>query len=298
MTSKQSWRDVHYTAADGTKLYARDYGAERAGRCPVLCLSGLTRNSREFHGIAEHLSRSRRVICPDYRGRGMSQFAGDPNTYTPFVEMADVVGLVDQLGIGKTMIVGTSRGGLIAMLMAGMHRSRLAGVVFNDIGPVIEADGLLRILPYVGLTGQFPGWPEAIDAIKVSNVGFDGMSEAEWDYFARFSFTERGGQIVSDHDPKLAVTMPTEEQVTSGNAPDLWPAFLALGGLPIGVVRGENSDFLSEVTVARMKHGVAGLEAVTIANRGHTPFLTEPAAMELIERTLSRIDASRLGCAD
>ncbi|MDH3740864.1 MAG: alpha/beta hydrolase [Hyphomicrobiales bacterium] len=290
MTSQQTWRDVHHVAADGTNLYARDYGAERAGHCPVLCLSGLTRNSREFHVIAEQLSHTRRVICPDYRGRGKSDFAGDANTYTPFIEMADVIGFLDQLGIGNALVIGTSRGGLIAMLMAAMHRNRLAGVIFNDIGPVIEADGLLRILPYVGLTGQFSAWPEAIEAIKASNVGFDGMSEAEWDYFARFTFDEQDGQIVSDHDPKLAITMPTKEQVTSGDAPDLWPAFLALAGLPLGVVRGENSDFLTEATVTRMKQGVAGLEAVTIANRGHTPFLTEPEAMELVERTLSRID--------
>lgn len=290
MASEQSWRDVNHVAADGTKLYARDYGEARPDRVPILCLSGLTRNSREFHAIAEHLSRSRRVICPDYRGRGNSEFAEDPNTYTPFVEMADVIGLMDQLGVSKATVIGTSRGGLIAMLMAAMYRPRLAGVIFNDIGPAIEPDGLLRILPYVGLTGQFANWPDAIAAIKASNAGFDGMSEAEWAYFARFTFVEREAQIVSDHDPKLAVTMPTKEQVTSGDAPDLWPAFMALAGLPVGVVRGEGSDFLSEATVDKMGKCFGGLEAVTIANRGHTPFLTESDAVKLIERVVMSAD--------
>ncbi|MGI9463949.1 MAG: alpha/beta fold hydrolase, partial [Aestuariivirgaceae bacterium] len=165
MSQHNSWADRLATTSDGVRLYARDYGADQTGKLPVLCLSGLTRTSREFHVLAEHLSGTRRVICPDYRGRGQSGFAEDWKTYMLVHELADALVVLDDLGIDKVFVIGTSRGGFIAMLMAAMHRDRLAGVVFNDIGPVIEPDGLARIVQYVGRVPQFANWREAVMAL-------------------------------------------------------------------------------------------------------------------------------------
>ena len=288
--SDQTWADRHWCSSDGLRLYARDYGNDREDALPVLCLCGLTRTSREFHVLAEHLSKSRRVICPDYRGRGRSQQSPNWATYLPVNETADVIGLLDYLGIRKAFVIGTSRGGLNAMMMATMHRHRLAGVVFNDIGPVIDKEGLLRILQYVGKTAHFTSWDQAVDAVKRTNVGFDTLSEEEWEYFARFSFADEDGRPVIDCDPQLARTMPSEEQIINGPAPDLWPAFEALEGLPVAVIRGEHSDFLSEATISEMERRVSGTRTITIPNRGHTPFLTEPEAIEIIEQTLLRAD--------
>ena len=285
----QNWRDLSYKAADGLSLYARDYGPQDSNQTPVLCLSGLTRTSREFHSIATHLAKSRRVICPDYRGRGKSAWAPDWQTYMPVTEMADILALLDKLEIGKAAVIGTSRGGIIAMLMGAMHQDRLAGVVLNDIGPAIDPTGLTRILPYVGRSTQFTNWPDAVAALKTSNTGFDDASEADWEFFARFVFAEEPGRIFTDYDPNLAKTLPTLEQINSGLAPDMWPVFMSLSGLPVGVVRGANSDFLSPQTTDEMARTIAGLEVVTIARRGHTPFLTEPEAVHLVERTLARV---------
>ena len=289
-TGEQTWRDRYVTAADGIRLYARDYGADQPGRVPVVCLCGLTRTSREFHVLASHLAKTRRVICPDYRGRGRSGHTANWQTYMPVKEMADALLLLDQIGVGKVFVIGTSRGGMIAMLMALMHRPRLAGVVFNDIGPVIDRDGLARIVQYVGRMPDFAGWPDAIAALKKVSVGFEALGDDDWDYFARMTFAEVDGRPIADYDPNLSRTMPKVEQIQSGAAPDMWPAFEALGGLPVSVIRGEHSDLLSVETVDHMNGRLDGLHTVTIADRGHTPFLTEPDAIAAIDWTLELAD--------
>ncbi len=290
MNQRKSWHDRFFTAGDGLSLYARDYGADQNGTLPVLCLSGLTRTSREFHVLADHLSGSRRVICPDYRGRGRSEHANEWKTYMPVHELADVLVLLDELAVEKVCVIGTSRGGIIAMLMAAMHRERLAGVVFNDIGPVINPDGLARIVQYVGKAPKFTNWREAIMALQSTSPGFEALSEDEWDYYARFTFAEQDGKPTVDYDPDLARTMPSVEQIKSGEAPDMWPAFEALAGLPVAVIRGENSDLLSADTVDEMGRRLDGFDAVTVPDRGHTPFLTEKPAIHAIERILQRAD--------
>src|SRR5438552_7460330 len=145
-----SFREIRYISADGLSLYARDYGPVVGGKTPLLCLPGLTRNSADFEEVAERLAPTRRVVAPDFRGRGHSQYASDPKTYRPDVEMADTLLLMDQLGIQKAAIIGTSRGGIVAMLMAAKAKDRLAGICFNDIGPRIGKAGLLRIRSYLG----------------------------------------------------------------------------------------------------------------------------------------------------
>jgi len=284
------FRELRYASADGLNLYARDYGALTGGLVPLLCLPGLTRNSKDFETIAPRLSASRRIVCPDFRGRGRSQYAGDPFTYRPEAELADTIALLDRLGIARAAVIGTSRGGIVAMLMTAKHPERLAGLLFNDIGPRIETEGLLRIRSYLGKTPAFQSWAEAAAGLRLVHAGFGTLSDAEWLAFARRVFHEENGVPVADSDAALAVTFPTSEDIAQGKVAELWELFDLTKTFPVTVLRGENSDLLSAATVAAMmaRHGSA--EAATVANRGHVPFLDEPEAFAAIERWLARID--------
>lgn len=282
-----AWREIAFSSPDGLRLHARDYGPETSGLLPVLCLSGLTRNSKDAHALAARLGASRRVLAPDYRGRGRSEYARDWGTYRPDVELADALALLDRLAIARVVVVGTSRGGIIAMLMAAGHRARMAGVLLNDIGPRLEPPGLLRIQDYLG---RPPGgsWEDAVSGLKRTQLGFEGLSEAEWGAFARRLYRDEGGRPALDYDPALAKAFPTREQIEAGPAAELWEIFAALADLPVAVLRGERSDLLSEVTLADMAVALPGLDAVTVRGRGHAPFLDEPESLAAIERLLAR----------
>lgn len=281
------FREVHYSSVDGLSLYARDY-AGGAG-IPVLCLPGLTRNAKDFEALAPWLAKSRRVICPDFRGRGNSQYADDPSSYRPDVEMADTIALLDHLDVPRAGVIGTSRGGIVAMFMAAQAKERLAGVALNDIGPRIDVAGLLRIRTYLGRDPAFASWDEAAAALKITNPGFDTLTEAQWQVFARRVFREENGLPRADYDPQLTQGFPSAEAIASGKVPELWSLFDQLAPLPALVLRGENSDLLSAATVAEMQQRHPGLATVTIPNRGHVPFLDEPAAMARIESWLARL---------
>lgn len=284
------FRELRYVSADGLSLYARDYGPAAGGLVPLLCLPGLTRNSKDFETIAPRLAASRRIVCPDFRGRGRSQYAPDPQTYRPEVELADTIALLDRLGIARAAVIGTSRGGIVAMAMAARHPERPAGILFNDIGPRIEPEGLLRIRSYLGRTPAFQSWAEAVAGLRTIHAGFGTLSDAEWLSFARRVFHDENGVPRPDSDPRIAIAFPTSDDIAQGKVPELWPLFDLTAGIPVSVLRGANSDLLSEATVAAMlaRHGSA--EAVTVANRGHVPFLDEPEAFAAIERWLARID--------
>ena len=278
---------MRFKSFDGLDLFARDYNSGAPG-LPFICLSGLTRNSKEFHPLAGRLAGNHRIVALDYRGRGESQYAPDWQTYQPPVEMLDTVGLLDHLAIDKALFIGTSRGGIIAMLMAMEHRNRIAGVVFNDIGPVIEQTGLARIVGYVGQALSLENWQQAADSLQNIYPGFE-MSDGEWLEFARIIFRDSNGKPALDYDPALVNTLPDREQILSAPLPDLWEAFNHLDGLPVAAIRGEHSDLLSPQTLADMAIRLHGLEAVTVPGRGHTPFLTEPSALETIHRILHRL---------
>ncbi len=283
------WRDVGVRSPDGLDLYARDYGPLDGGPTPVLCLSGLTRNSKDAHPLAERLGRQRRLIAPDYRGRGRSDYAPDWSTYRVDVEMADAIMLLDRLGVDQVVVIGTSRGGLIAMLMAATHRHRLAGVLLNDIGPALEPAGLLRIRRYLGKALRFTTWRGAVAALKRTNLGFERLSDGQWLAFARRVFRDEGGRPALDYDRNLRRTFPTPRQIAAGTAaPPLWDFFAALNGLPVAALRGEHSDLLSAATLARMAEVAEGLDAVTVKDRGHAPFLDEPESLAALDRFLAR----------
>lgn len=238
--------------------------------------------------MAEGIGQARRLIAPDYRGRGRSAYAPDWSSYRIEVELADAIALLDRLELDKVVVIGTSRGGLIAMLMANLHRDRIAGVLLNDIGPELETAGLLRIRRYLGKPLRAIIWRGAAAALKRTNVGFESLDEAQWLAFARRVYRNENGSPALDYDANLARVFPTRAQIAAGAATPLWHLLAAFDGLPAAALRGEHSDLLSPATFARLAERVEGLDAVTIANRGHAPFLDEPESVSAINRLLAR----------
>ena len=277
------------------RLFARDYSPSLSTLTPLLCLPGLTRNSKDFEPISPWLAQSRRVIAPDFRGRGLSQYASDPTSYRPDIELVDTIALLDFLKIDRVAVVGTSRGGIVGMLMAALFHSKLAGLFLNDVGPELDRAGLLRIRSYLGIRGEFGSWEMAVANLKANNSGFDSLAAEEWQAFARRVFKPVNGLPRIDYDPALLQTFPSVEDITAGRVANLWEFFGKTGDLPISVVRGEHSDLLSAATVAAMKQQNAGLDATTIPKRGHAPFLDEALAKDALVRWLTRVDANEKG---
>lgn len=278
-----------FTAADGTRLYARDYWATGAALTPVVCLPGFSRNSRDFEDLAPRLAAARRVISVDFRGRGQSGWA-DPASYRPDQEVADTLAVLDGLGIERFAVIGTSRGGIVAMVMAARALPRLAGVLFNDIGPRAEPSGLLRISGYLRQDRAVADWDEAVAAVKAANPGFPDLSEAQWLAFARRLYREENGVLRADHDPALGQAFPGAAEIAAGKVPELWGLLPLLADVPSLVLRGEHSDILSAATVAAMHRHLRRLESVTIGNRGHVPFLDEAESLAAIQRWLAAVD--------
>jgi pimeloyl-ACP methyl ester carboxylesterase len=278
-------------AEDGTQLYVRDHAADHGGPVPIVCLPGLTRNAKDFETIAPRLAESRRVLAFDFRGRGRSGRA-DPASYRPDQEVSDTLRVLDTLGIERFAIIGTSRGGIAAMVMAARALPRMAGVVFNDIGPKIDKAGLLRIRTYLGTDPQFGSWDEAVAALKSSNPGFDSLSEAEWLAFARRVYREVNGVPRADYDPALAQNFPSVADIEAGKVPELWALLDMMADVPSLVLRGEHSDLLSAEIVAGMHQHHRRLASATVASRGHVPFLDEPESRAAIDEWLQVIDAA------
>lgn len=286
-----SFTEHFVTAEDGTRLYARDYAPVAGkGLTPVICLPGLTRNAKDFEALAPALAAERRVLSFDFRGRGKSGRA-DPATYRPDQEVADTLAVLDHLGIERFAIVGTSRGGIVAMVMAARALPRMAGVLFNDIGPKIDVAGLLRIQSYLGGDPQLTSWADAVAALKATNPGFPGLTEAQWMTFARRVFRDENGLPCADYDAGLAQNFPSAEDIKAGKMPELWALLEMMADVPAAVLRGQHSDLLSEETVARMKQMHRNLAATTVRDRGHVPFLDEPDATAAIAEWLARVDA-------
>ncbi|MEC9067988.1 alpha/beta fold hydrolase [Pelagerythrobacter marinus] len=278
--------DRFWESPDGLKLHFRDY-AGPADRAPVLCMHGLTRNARDFAALAQHLAGGRRVIVPEMRGRGESEYARDTATYTPATYVADVEALLAQEGIGRFVAVGTSLGGLMTMLLAAAGPGRIAGAVLNDIGPEVEAGGLARIGEYVGQPRNFPTWMHAARALEdVHGAAHPGFATEDWIAMAKRGMAvQPNGRIAFDYDMGIAEPFQGGE---GGAPPDLWPAFEALRTAPLLVVRGALSDLFSEATAQAMvaRHGDA--ELVTVPGVGHAPLLDEPEALAAIDRLLAR----------
>jgi len=274
-------------SSDGLALSARCYGGDPA-RLPVLCLPGLTRNARDFEDLASVIAPQRRVICPDLRGRGNSAYAPDPATYTPMYYLGDVLALLSDLGIDRFVAIGTSLGGLLTMMLAGVAPGRIAGAVLNDIGPQIDPAGLARIRSYVGVAARFADWDAAATALGAAQADtYPGFAHADWVRLARRAMRETAGGVVFDYD--MAIAQPLAEDDGATPAPDLWPLFDALAGVPVTLVRGGTSDILSATTAAAMAARHPGLELVVVPGVGHAPTLDEAPVRAAILRLLDAV---------
>jgi pimeloyl-ACP methyl ester carboxylesterase len=284
---QQTWTDIRYTARDGLTLYARHYPAPGSRRRPVVCLAGLTRNCRDFHDLATVLSdprgHRRDVYCLDYRGRGQSEHDADGKSYTVLTELADTLDFMALTGVSNVAVIGTSRGGVIAMAMAAMRPTAIGAVVLNDVGPVIEREGLARLIAYVGRV-PLPGtWTEAGNLVKMLyERAFPNESDASWLIFARQIFNEIDGRPAHGYDPKLAKAL----SLTDGPAPALWPQFDALRRVPMLAIRGANSDILSAATFAEMERRHPDIETLTVPDQGHAPLLRDHPTISAIYQFL------------
>lgn len=284
--------EIYFTARDGLRLYGRHYRARvPSARRPVLCLAGLTRNSRDFDHVARALASndtvSRDVFTLDVRGRGLSQPDADWKNYAVPIEMHDVIDFMVMADLHGAGVIGTSRGGLISMVLAAAQPSLIGALVLNDIGPVIETDGLVRIAGYVGRVPVPKTWAEAARVVRdFSKRDFPMMSEADAEAFARQLFNDRNGRPAAGYDNKLAKCL----SVLDGPMPALWPQFDALKRIPVFVVRGENSDLLTAATVEEMRRRHPMLTSVTVPNEGHAPLLKDAPTVDAIGQFFARTD--------
>lgn len=281
------WADGWWTSPDGLRLHLRDYPGDPLA-IPLLCLPGLTRNARDFEDLAPRLSGGRRVLAAELRGRGESACPKDPMTYLPPAYLGDILALFEQFGIGRIAIVGTSLGGLLAMMLAAARPGLVAGALLNDVGPVIEPGGLERIRGYVGRQTSWPTWLHAARALaEVHGVAYPLWALQDWLRFAkRLCRVNAAGRIVGDYDVRIAEPFklpPPAEPV------DLWPALDALAPSPVLIVRGARSDILSPATAAAMRDRLPDAELVEVPDVGHAPTLDEPDALAAIGRWLERV---------
>lgn len=284
-------RERRYAAQDGLQLFFRDWGSADWPATPVLCLPGLTRNSRDFFGLAGRLShpgqtRPRRVIAPDLRGRGRSAYDPDWRNYNARTYLDDIRHLLTLLGIGRAIVVGVSMGGLLGTAMATAMPAVLEALVIDDIGPAIETGGSGRILNYVSADRPQPDWPSAARHLREMLPNLSLRAEQDWLEFARATFREGDdGRLHFDWDTNLV--RPLGREMSSGV--DLWALWRALAGKPVLVIRGGVSDILSETTLARMAAEKPGLRHVTLPGVGHAPTLNEPPVREAIDEFLRQL---------
>jgi pimeloyl-ACP methyl ester carboxylesterase len=282
-----AWTDRYFASADGLRLYYRDYAAGEPGRLPVMCLPGLTRNGRDFEDVALQVRRTRRVLCPDLRGRGRSQY--DPNylNYHPGTYVGDLARLLADAGVERVVLLGTSLGGILSMLIAATTPRILAGVILNDVGPEVAPEGLQRISAYVGRHSPVHSWDEAAAQMRAMyGVAMPDAGDADWMRFARRSYSDVDGVPVLDVDRGVGEAV---RAAPAGAAPDLWPVYAALGPVPTLAIRGELSDVLSVATFDRMQREKPDLERLTVSRRGHPPMLDEPECVAAIDAFLARL---------
>jgi pimeloyl-ACP methyl ester carboxylesterase len=279
------------TAQDGLRLHVRDYGPRPSRALPVVCLPGLARTTADFESLALALSSAgqRRVFAVDYRGRGKSAYDPNPHNYNLQVELADLLAVLTALGLDRAAFIGTSRGGLLTMLLAVARPTAIAGCVLNDIGPVIELEGLMRIKGYVGKLPQPASFGEAANTLRrCFGSHFPKWDDADWLSFAHRTFKEEAERIVPDYDPALATVLASVSPERP--LPPLWREFDALAHIPVMVVRGTNSDILSAATVQAMRERRRSLEVVEVADEGHAPSLSDASTSSRIAAFVASSD--------
>ena len=271
----------NFKTSDGLTLYYSDQGEG----IPVLCLAGLSRNSSDFSYI-DGLLEGVRLIKMDYRGRGRSDWAKDHSSYNIPRESMDAIELMDHLGIERFSILGTSRGGLCAITIGALTKDRLQGVAFNDIGPVIEAEGLAYIDDYLGLPPAWKTIAEAAIERPKTTPGFANVPEARWREEAEKHYRQTEKGLALTYDPKLRDAITEAKQL---EVPDLWPFFKALADIPLAFLRAENSNLLSAETYAELAAAFPNAIMAEVKDRGHIPFLDEPESLAALREWIARL---------
>ncbi len=281
---QEPFREHHISAGDAIRLYVRDYGAASEQEKVILCLGGVTRNSKDFHELASRLMPDYRVICPDYRGRGRSAYDPDWRHYNPRVYLDDIHHIACALDLQHFAVIGTSLGGVLAMAMGASMPGRLRGVLLNDIGPDIPTDGMAPILEYMRNDIAMPDWPSVVQRLQSTFPNMPAYNEADWLRIAHATYRERDdGELVFDWDPDIVRAF--ERKVDAGV--DLWPLFRSLRRLPVLSVRGALSPFVNEQTRQAMAHQIPDLRQVCVEGVGHVPSLNEPDCAGAIKGWLS-----------
>ncbi|MFD1883831.1 alpha/beta fold hydrolase [Paracoccus pacificus] len=272
----------HFTTEDGARLAYSDQGRG----LPLLCLAGLTRNMADFDYLAPHLPDVR-LIRMDYRGRGQSDFTGAA-TYTVPQEGKDALALLDHLGVEKAAVLGTSRGGLIGLLLAAAAHDRLLGLCLNDVGPVVDGAGLDRIKDYVGRNPSAPTY-EALATKQPANMpGFANVPDGRWLADAQKHYAQTAEGLRIRYDPALRDAFLAAFE---GEPPDLWPLWDATEGFPVAVIRGANSDLLSAATFREMQRRRPDGIYAEVPDRAHIPWLDEAESLRAIGAWLGRLSA-------
>ena len=283
--ARPGFRERVLTAGDGLELYFRDYANPGSRATPVLCLPGVSRNSKDFADLAEGLSGQRRVLCPDFRGRGRSQYDPDWRNYIPQTYVEDVRHLLISRGIHRVQIIGTSLGGIVAMVMAVAMPGMVAGVVLNDIGPEIHMSGLARIIDYLRDDTPLPDWDAVAGRLRETFPDLPARSPEDWLTIARNTYKQKpGGGLVHDWDHAIV----NQFAKALGGKVGLWPLFKALKRLPVLTIRGALSNILSENTLSRMAEAMPAMRHVTVDDCGHPPSLSEANVLEAIDAHLAR----------
>lgn len=295
MAEPVSYRERTLTSEDGLSLYFRDYapspansgGMAEGNRPTLLCLGGLARNSKDFHHFAIwRASLGHRVLCPDYRGRGRSQRDPDWRRYDPRVYLNDLRHLLAVAGAHRVVVVGTSLGGILAMGLAVLSPTAVAGAVLNDIGPEVEMGAMANVLAYLKRATPQPDWKSAADTLRSLVPDLSLKTEAEWLEAARATYRDDGGgRLIADWDPLIIRAIEAAAQPTY----DLWPLFHALGRVPVLTVRGGKSRILTSETLEAMRAARPDMASVELEGVGHAPTLNEPAAHEALARFLETV---------
>lgn len=285
--NEPQFRVYRWQSKNGLSLYSRVYEKAGPDAPAVLCLPGLARNSKDFEDLALHLSPHYRVVCPDLRGRGQSEHDPVWQNYEPGAYLADLAALVAGLGIERLVVIGTSMGGLVGMMLPAVLPGRVVGLILNDIGPEIDPAGAARIRNYMGKLPPVRNWDDAVTQLRtLYTYAWPNLSDEMWVRIARRTFGEdANGVPAAEYDPKVGDAL----RATPESAGNLWPVWAQLHALPVLSIRGELSDILSATTVARMQREKPDLVAITAASRGHVPLLDEPECVEAIDAFLARV---------
>jgi pimeloyl-ACP methyl ester carboxylesterase len=282
-----AFSERRWEAPDGLTLYARDYAADDdAARLPVVCLHGLTRNSKDFEDVAPRMAAmGRRVIVPDVRGRGQSGRDRKPANYNPKTYARDIAGLLESLGISRAIFLGTSMGGIITMTLAAFHPKMVAASILNDVGPEIAPEGIARILGYAGKGAIIASWSDAADYLRRTNgAALPSYTGSDWERMARRTFRDGPGGPELDYDPAIAGVLGKPGRVTTFIAKTLFRRLAK--GRPTLLLRGELSDLITADIAGRMRKAAPAMEVVVVPGVGHAPMLDEPVAVDAIERFL------------